>query len=76
MKLIGPGLGEDFNAAVSQFVVLGRERILIDPDFANGSFWRQLARGESVDVHLPAVGPCRRPGQRFQIGLQFIWIVG
>ena len=34
-KLVRPRLGEDLDAAQAELVILGRERILIDPDLAD-----------------------------------------
>ena len=76
MVLVGSWLGEDFDAAVTQLVVFGRKRILIDADLADGRFRRELTGRETVNVHLPAIRPGRRSGQRLQIGLQLIGIVG
>ena len=39
-------------------------------------FGRQLPGGESVDVNLSAVGSGRRSGQRLQLRLQLVGIVG
>src|SRR5690348_5958339 len=32
-------LGKDLNASITKFVVLGREGVLVDANFANGRFW-------------------------------------
>jgi len=55
-KFIGPGLGEDLDAAVSERVEFRCKRIGIDADFANGLLGRQLAAAEPVDVNLAAIG--------------------
>ncbi len=75
---VGSGLGEDFDAAVSELVVLGGERVLVNADFANGRFGRELTGGEAVDVHLltplgPTDGPTSRAYRSDQ--QQFIGIV-
>ena len=57
-------LGQDFYAAVPQFVVFRRERILIDANLANRGFRRKLPCGESINIDLSPVRPCRRPRQR------------
>ena len=75
MKLIRAGLREDFDSAVSQPIVFGGERILIDANFANGCFGRQSAARESVDVDLTAIGAGRRARESLQFGLQFIGVI-
>ena len=76
MELVGAGLGEDFDAPVAQLVVLRRKWVLVDADFADRRFWRKLAAGKSIDIDLPAVGACRRTGQRIEFVLQLVGIVG
>src|SRR6202034_1012908 len=66
----------DFDAAVTQLVVLGRKRILVNADFANRGLGRKLAGGETVDIHLAAVRSRRGAGQGLQVGQQFVGIVG
>ena len=76
MKLVGAWLGEDFDSSVTELVVFGGKRILIDANLANRRLGRKLSGCESIDIKLPAIGPGRRPGQRFQVRLQLIRIVG
>src|SRR4029077_10222368 len=76
MIFVGAWLGKDFNAAISQLVVFRGKWILINPDLADGRLGRQLAGGESINVHLATVGSSGGPGERFEIGLQLIRIVG
>ena len=76
MEFVGAGLGEDFDPSVAQLVVFRGERILVDANLADRRLRRKLARGESVDVDLAAVRPGGRPGQRLQVRLQFVRIVG
>ena len=76
MIFVSSGLGEDFNAAVAELVILRRKGILVDADFANRRLGGKLTGGKSVDIHLSAVRTRRRPGQRLQIGLKLIRIVG
>ena len=76
MPFIRARLGENFDAAVSDFVILRRERILIYADFANGGFRRKLARGESVNVKLAAIRACRWACQCGEVGLQFVGVIG
>ena len=66
---VGSRLGEDFYAAIAEFVVFGRKRVLVDTDLANRGLRRKLTRSEPVDIHLAAVRTCRRPCERLQIGL-------
>ena len=43
VELIRAGFGEDFDAAITEVVVFGRKRILVDANFANGGLRRKLA---------------------------------
>src|SRR5579862_4034195 len=63
VKLVGPRLGEYFDAAVAELVVLRRERILIDADFADGLLRRQLAAAETIDEDLASGRSSRWPGK-------------
>src|SRR6266496_5803889 len=76
MVFVGSWFGEYFNPAVTQFVVLRREWILIDPDLADRSLWWKLTRGETVNVHLSAVRSSGRPGESLQIRLKLVRIIG
>src|SRR5580698_8699997 len=69
MKFVGAGLGEDFDAAVAELVVFGGERVLVDANLADRRLRRELAGGESVDIHLAAVRSGGGSGKRFEIGL-------
>ena len=75
MKLITAGFGEHFDAAVTDFVKLGRERILVDANFTNRFFGRQLPGGEAVNVKLAAVGPGGWSSECLQVGEQFVGII-
>ena len=55
VQLVGAGLGEDFNAPVAKLVVLRREGVLVDADFADGRLWRELSAREAVDIDLSAI---------------------
>src|ERR1043166_648547 len=55
-KLVSAGLGEDFDAAEPEFVVLRGERILIDADLANGILRRKFAAAEPIDEDRTAAG--------------------
>ena len=76
MVFVGAGLGENLNAAVAKFVVFGRERVLVNADLANRRLRWKLTGGESVDIDLPAVGTGGWTGQRLQVRLQFVGIIG
>src|ERR1019366_3631042 len=76
MVIIGPRLGENFDAAVTELVIFRREWILINANLANRRFWRKLASRKTVNVELAAVRSRGRPGQRLQVGEQFVGIVG
>src|SRR5215469_10954369 len=76
VELVAARLGEDFDAPISQLVILRRKRILVDANLANCRLRRQLPAGKSVNVNLPAIGPGRRTRQRLQLRLQFVGIVG
>ena len=67
VEVVGAGLGEDLNAAVAEAVVLGRKRILVDANFADGRFRRQLAAGESVDVDFTTIGSRGWTGEGLQL---------
>ena len=75
MKLIRAWFGEDFDAAVTQPVVFGGKRILIDADFANGSLGRKRAACKTIDVNLAAVRACRGASERLKFGLQLVGII-
>ena len=66
MKLIRTQLGKNLDAPVAEFVILRRERILVDADFANRGFRRKLPAGKTVNVNLTAIGPGRGSGERLQ----------
>ncbi len=76
VKLVGARLGENFDPSVTDFVVLRGKRILIDADFADGSFGRERPGRKAVYVNLAAVGARGRAGKGLQFGLQLIGIVG
>ena len=76
MELFGAGLGDDLYAAVSDAVVLGGKRILIDANLKDGRLGRKLAARESIDVDLPAVRPGGRTGQLLEFSLELIGVVG
>ena len=61
--LIRAGLGEDFDSAVTQLVILRGKRILVDANLTNGRLGRKLPAGESVDVDLAAIGAGRGSGE-------------
>src|SRR6185312_482775 len=75
VELVGAGLGEDLDAAVTELVVLRRERVLVDADFADRRLGRKLAAGEAVDVNLSAVGACGWAGESGKLRGKFIGIV-
>ena len=75
MKLIQARFGEDFDAAITQPIVFGGKRILVDANFANGSLGRECAAGKSVDIDLAAVRAGRWAGKRLKFGLQLIGII-
>jgi hypothetical protein len=73
--LIEAGLREDFDPAISQLVVLRRERILIDANFTDGLLGRQLPAAESIDEDGSAIGTGGGTGKRLQIRREIIRIV-
>src|SRR5450755_2726311 len=75
-KLVGTRLGEDFDASITQPVVLRGEWIRIDPNFPDGIFGRQVASTESVDKNGTAVRPRGRPGESLKIRRQIVGIIG
>ena len=76
MKLVCAGLGEDFDAAVAELVVLGRKRILVDADLADRFLRGELASAESIDEDCATAGSGRRAGERQQVRLEILGIVG
>src|SRR5215469_12776436 len=76
VQLVGSGLGEDFDTAIAEAIVLRRERVLVDANLADGGLRRKLSAGEAVNVNLSAVGSGRRPGQRGELARQLVRIVG
>src|ERR1700734_1007441 len=75
MPFVGAGLGENFDAPVSDLVELGRKWILVDANLADRGFGRKLPSGETVDVKLASVGTCGRTSEGFQISLQFVGVI-
>ena len=69
-------LGKNLDAAEAGPFVLGRERIGIDADFADGGLVGQVAAGKAIDVDLSAVGPGARSRHRLQRRGEFVGIVG
>ena len=72
----GAGLGENLNATIAQAIKLGGEGVLIDDDFANRGFGRNLSAGKAVNVDLAAIGAGGRTGESLQFAGQFVGIVG
>src|SRR5207237_8215476 len=52
------------------------KRILINADLADRRFGRQLPTREAVNVDLSAIGTRRGSGERLEVLLQFVRIVG
>ena len=69
-------LRENLDSTVTQLVVFRGKGILVNADFANGSLRRELSARKTVNIDLTAVGPGGRAGQRLQVLLQFVRIVG
>src|SRR5262249_37251610 len=63
VKFVGTGFREDFNAAIPKMVVFRRKGILVDADFPNRLFRRQLSACKTIDVNLAAVWPRRRASE-------------
>src|SRR5438046_5106696 len=75
VELVRSRPGQNLYAPVAQFVVLRRERVLIDANLANRSLRRELSCGKSININLSAVRSGRWSRQRLQFGLQLIRIV-
>jgi len=73
---VAAGLGEDLDAAGAERVVLGREGVGVDPNFADRLFRRKLAAAEAIDEDLAAIRTRRWSGQRLQVGRKIIRVVG
>src|SRR2546430_17005036 len=76
MKLIRSRFRQDFDAAVTKFVVFGGKGILIDSNLADGGFWRKLPGGEAVNVDLTAVRTGRRTSESLELRLQVVRVIG
>ncbi len=57
MELVGAGLGEDLDTPKAELVELCAVGVLVDADFSNGGFGRQLPAGKTVNVDLAAARP-------------------
>ena len=55
VEFVGPRLGKHFDPSKAEVIVFRGKWILIDANFANGRFGRQLAARETVDINLSAV---------------------
>src|SRR5262249_466732 len=62
--LIRSGLGKDFDSTQTKLVVLWRKWILIDANFANGVFGRQLSPAEPINIDRATARPGRRSRER------------
>jgi len=60
---VGPGLGDDFDASISELVILRREWVLVMRIARMDDFGAADA-GEAIDVDLPAVRAGRGTGKR------------
>src|ERR1700751_5616199 len=76
VPFVSARLGENFDTAVADFVVLGGKRVLIDSDFADGGLGGQLSGRKAVDVELAAVWARGGAGECGQVALQFVGIIG
>src|ERR1039458_8112862 len=74
--LVGARLGEDFDLAVAQLVILRRERVLVDANLADGFLRRELAAAEAIHEDGSAVGAGRGSRQGREVGSQIVRIVG
>ena len=72
---VGARLGEHLHAAVSEPVIFGRERVLIDSNLADRCFGRQSAAGKAVDKDFAAARTHGRTSQRLQILFQSVSII-
>src|SRR3954469_21317437 len=73
--LVGAGLREDLDSAVAEFVVLGREGVLIDANFTDRLLRGKLAAAEAIDEDGAAAGTCRGTGESREVGRQIVGIV-
>ncbi len=76
VQLVGAGLGQDLNPAVTRTVILGGEGILVDDDGADRRLGRQLSAGKAVDVDLAPAGTRSGTRQRGEFVRQFVRVVG
>ena len=77
-KPVGAWFRQDLSSPEANGIELRRKRVLIDPDFADGALGRQhgVAGRKAIDEDLGAGRACRRSGQRRQIRLQVVGIIG
>jgi hypothetical protein len=76
VEFIRARLGENLDSSQAQLVILGRNRVLVDSDFANRILGGKLTAAESIDKDGIAARPCRRPGQRLEIRAEILRIIG
>lgn len=69
-------ISEDLDAAEAELVVLGRERILIDADLADGVLGGDLAAAESIDEDGASIRTGGGSGERLEVGGEVVRIVG
>ena len=75
VELVGSGLGQNLDSTEAELVELRRERILIDPDFTNRAFGRDLAATEAVDEDTRAIWSGGRSGEGGEICREVIRVV-
>ena len=73
---VGAGLGQDLDAPEAEPVVLGGERVGVEPDLADRLLGRHAAAGEPVDEELATAGTRGGPGQGLQRFGQLVGVVG
>ena len=75
MELVRTGLGENLSASVAETIVFGGEGILVDANFEDRRFRRQLAAAESINIDFAAVGSGGRASQCGEFVGQLVGIV-
>ena len=76
MIFVGAGFGKNFDSPIAQLVIFGGKRILIHANLADRGLRRKLTAGKSIDIDLASVGARGWTGERTQLGLQFVRIIG
>src|SRR5690349_21039705 len=76
LQLFRTRFRENFDPPKAEFVVLRSKWILIDPDFPDRFFARQLSTAEAVNENLASGGAGGWSCKRLEIGREILRVVG